>query len=208
MRVHFALEATVFPRVMKSGAYGRERRTNMNCKKILALLCMMTVLGILLTGCGKKAKEQWAYIHEPEKPALSFYEDGSAEFKDVKYTSYEITDKLIKLTDKKGTVSEFEYYDDGNQRYVYEGKNYRYAEGDDNTQLVGVWISGESSFEFTNKGTFMEDGTFPGYYRVQEDGKILLIYNDPFPDTVLKYELKDGGLTIYYPWPMTKFEKK
>lgn len=180
----------------------------MGFKRALALLCTTMLFVILLTGCGKTAKEQWAYIHDTEKPVLSFYEDGTAEFKDAKYASYEITDKAIKLTDKKGNVSEYEYYDDGETRYVYDDKTYSYAMGDDSSQLIGVWKSDEWSYQFTEKGTFLEDGYFPGYYQVREGGIIHLIYNDPFPDVDLRYELKDGKLIIDYPWPMVKYEKK
>ena len=180
----------------------------MSFKRVLALLCAVVVGCAALTGCGKKATEQWAYIHDTETPALSFYEDGSASFNKAKYTSYEITDKVIRLTDKKGDVTEYEYYDDGETRYVYDDVTYDYSMGEDSSQLIGVWTRGESSYQFTDKGTFMEDGVFPGYYRVQDDGTIRLIYNDPFQDTILKYRLEGGKLIINYPWPMIKMGAK
>ncbi len=184
----------------------------MSFKRLLLLICVLIVLGTVLTGCeGKRDKnveESWAYIHEPENPVLVFKKDGSASYLNKTYTKYELAENVIRFTAEDGTVIERDYYDNGDTRYVFEPISYEYTTGDDNTQLIGVWENANgNSYQFTAKGTFLEDGIFPGHYILGENGAIKLVYNDPFQDTTLYYVIKDGILTINYPWPMTKSKK-
>ena len=165
------------------------------------------LLCVAATGCGAKVKEQWAYSHEPEVAVLTFYDDGTAEFHDKEYKSYEITDTTIRLTKKNDEVLELKYYQGSdNRRFIYEKYTYSYTYGDNNSQLIGVWESGTLSFEFTEKGTFLEDGNFAGHYTVQDNGTIHLAYDAPIEDIELYYSLANGKLYIEYPWPYVQCE--
>jgi hypothetical protein len=71
-------------------------------------------------------------------------------------------------------------------------------------------VSGEKMvLLFTDKGTFLEDGYFPGYYTVDEANSTLkLVYNDQFEDTICYFRLEGDKLYIEYPWPMVKMSSK
>ena len=90
----------------------------MGRKKLFGLLCTIAACAVL-AGCGKQVKEQWAYTYELNEPVLIFYEDGSAEYKDDKYKSYEVTADHVRLTDKGGKTKEMKYYDSENGVLVH-----------------------------------------------------------------------------------------
>ena len=182
----------------------------MSKKTLLAIVGLLVVSAFCLAGCGKKdVTEEWGYAHDQSTPVLSFYKEGNAKYHDKDYKSYEITDKVIRLTDDKGNVTEIKYNDEKEKRYIYESKTYEYSYGDDSSQLPGVWENKDSaSFQFTVKGTFLEDGIFPGHYYVnEEEHSIRLAYNDPMPDIYLYYSIDNGILTIEYPWPLLKCDR-
>jgi hypothetical protein len=198
------------------GGFARtgEAVISMKVKKMLALFLILAACAMAFAGCGKskkKAKEEWAYPHDTKVPVLSFYEDGTARFKKKDYKRYEIGDNVIKLFDENDAVLEMVFVDKEETRYLLEKTVYHYNKqfGEDNTKLQGVWESDDNySFEFTEKGTFLEDGVLPGYYYADEEkGTIRLVYNDPVDDAVLYYSLENGDLIIEYPWPLVKAEK-
>jgi len=90
-----------------------------------------------------------------------------------------------------------------NGMLLYQSKEYTFDGGKDASKLIGMWRSGNSLFEFTEKGTFDEDGYFFGHYLIDEEaGTIKLMYEAPLEDTILYYNLDGEKLTIDYPWPM------
>lgn len=181
----------------------------MNKKSLLAVVFILIMSCAFLTGCKDDAEEAWGYAYDSNTPVLAFLKDGTAQYHDKDFKSYEVTDKVIRLTDDKGNVTEIKYYDDKEKRYIYENKSYEYTYGDDNTQLIGVWENADTaSFQFIAKGTFLEDGIFPGHYYVdEEEHSIKLAYNDPMPDIYLYYSIEGGILTIEYPWPLLKCDQ-
>lgn len=149
--------------------------------------------------------EHWAYIHDPSVEVLRIGEDGQAVYKGQKYKC-EKDDTYITLTDDEGQTQKLRYEMKKDKMLLYETTVYHYVSGKSSDQLIGLWQGGEGdrlSYEFTEKGTYLEDGVFPGHYLLDEEkGTIKLAYNDHFEDTYLYYKLEDGKLTIEYPWPM------
>ncbi len=182
----------------------------MNIKKLLALIAMMVVAAVVLTGCDKddpNIDKQWADAANPEAPCLIFYKDGTVKFEGVTYKSGKFTETDLELTKDDGTVISKKYFDDGKQRFIYKTLVYEKDAnlGNDGDSIVNAWrVKSETdgmSFQFTDKGTFMEDGAFYGYYILnEEEGTIKLAYDAPLTDVLLYYKLEDGKLVIEYPW--------
>lgn len=188
-------------------------------KKELLIRQISIILAIIfalsVTGCGETKAQQnadevalhgeWAYAHDENKTVAKFSEDGSAKLEGVKY-QYSCEDGYILLTDKEGKVKKMRYATEGDQMYLYVQSTYmRQPEGGD-SGIVGLWRSSEGwTFEFTNKGTFMEDGVLTGYYQVDETEKaIKLMYGEALSDTLFFYELTGDELFVEYPWLMIK----
>ena len=190
---------------------------------MLFLLCALTLV-LMLAACTTddpeeergSVTEQWAYMEDDKTPCLKLYEDGTAAFREArftagtkltKYKSYEWTDTTLKLTAEDGTVTEMRYYDTESKRYLYQKLTYDFYKGEDKDTLIGAWIrDNEWSFQFSDKGTFLEDGLWAGYYTVGEDHSIKLVYDTQgaFPDTTLYYSLENGKLILDYPFGMVK----
>jgi len=178
------------------------------------ILIVFFVLG--MSGCGKTqvvqtAEEialhgEWCYSHDEKKPVAVFSEDRSAKFEGVKY-QYTCEEGSINLTDKDGVVKKLRYLANGDKMYVYIQSTYTRQQEWGGTGIVGVWHCEEKgwTFEFTDKGTFMEDGALTGYYEVNEEsGTIKLMYLEALEDTVFFYELTDNTLSVEYPWLMIR----
>ena len=156
-------------------------------------------------GAGTVASESWAYVHEDTTEILRLYEDGRAIYKGNAY-SFEKSDDFLNLHGEKGEELKLRYAVKNDGMLLYEATTYHYVSGPSSEGLVGLWKGGEEdrlSYEFTDKGTYLEDGVFPGHYTLDEGaGTIKLMYNDHFEDIYLYYTLSDGELTIEYPWPL------
>lgn len=188
-----------------------------NGMKIFSVL-MLTVL--TLTGCGGKADvaqneyEQallgkWAYIHEPQEMVAVFKENGSAEFEKSKY-QFSSDGQFINLVDDTNENLKLRYLQNNDKMYVYIQGLYTREEGTEGEGIVGVWrCEGKNwTFEFSAKGTFMEEGAMTGYYEVDEAaGTVKLMYGEALEDTIFYYKLTDEGLFVEYPWLMIKMSK-
>lgn len=178
-------------------------------KKILAFITALAVSCSLLAGCGKADSEmklvgKWSYIHEPETMVIAIKSNGTAFYKDRKFDC-EVSDDFILLND--GTDSfNLRYVENSNGFDLYEQSTYeRTSEGDG---IVGTWKCNNETFEFTEEGTFSEDGIFPGHYFVSEDGSsVRLAYNDPIQDTTLYISIDKDEMFVEYPWPMVPTTK-
>ena len=179
------------------------------------ILIILFALGI--SGCGKQEIQQnadeialqgeWYYVHDESETVAVFSADGSAKFEGVKY-QYTCDGEYINLTDKDGAVKKLRYMTDGDKKmYVYIQSTYtRQPEGND-SGIVGVWrCEAEGwAYEFTDKGTFMEDDVLTGYYEVNEESHtIKLMYEKSLADTIFYYELAGDELSVEYPWLMIK----
>lgn len=175
---------------------------------IMSVICMV--------GCEKDAIEQnsneftlygeWCYVHDEDAVVAEFSEDGSAEFEGEEYR-YTSDSQYINLSSEDGTVKKLRYLPEGTDMYIYIQSVYTRKDGNGGESIVGVWYCEDKgwSFEFTNKGTFMEDGVLTGYYEVDEEAKtIKLMYETALEDTVFYFERTENGLAIEYPWLMRK----
>ncbi len=178
----------------------------MKIRKFLLFPVYAVLIILCLCSCDKKSNtlESWAYNYEPAAEALKLCDDGTAVFDGTAYT-YTKDDSHIILTDSSGQVQNMRYVTDGDGIVIYKIKTYVPAADFEHNGVIGIWYENNSSFQFTDKGTFLEDNVFPGHYFVNEEqGTITLCYNDPFEDTVFYYSLDGDNLRIEYPWPMVK----
>ena len=189
-------------------------------KKVSILL--IAVISILtFSGCSKKNKPSkaieedgiygsWAYIHDKETEVAVFYKDGTAKYENKDY-DFKCDNEFISLTDKNGDTQKMRYTLDDEGMYLYINTTYLYDGDGKPDGLVGVWSCKEKnwSFEFTDKGTFKEDGYFPGIYTVDEDKSTFkLAYTDHFEDTECYYSIDNDQLSIEYPWRMVRTVRK
>ncbi len=180
-------------------------------------IILIILFTLCISGCGKQEVQQnadeiallgeWYYVHDENETVAVFSADGSAKFEGVKY-QYTCDGEYINLTDKDGAVRKLRYMSDGDKKmYVYIQSTYtRQPEGND-SGIVGVWRSEDKgwAYEFTDKGTFMEDDVLTGYYEVNEEAHtIKLMYEKALADTVFFYELAEDELSVEYPWLMIK----
>ncbi len=200
----------------------------MKKKKRIILCCVLTCLVFAFGGCAGTVKESseeswtdgqeagtegdraesWAYIHEPGTEILRLENDGKAVYKGENY-DYIKDEGFITLTDGQGRDLKMRYVEEEGSMLLYERTAYQYREVDGVKRdgLIGLWEDEEEhwTYEFTAKGTFLEDKIFPGYYFVDEEaGTIKLVYNDHFEDTYVYYQIDGDELIIEYPWPMVR----
>ncbi len=174
---------------------------------------MSVMLGIILTvsilslvGCGG-TKDQffgdWAYNHDTENTIISFKTSNNAVYEGQKY-KYTFDDTFITLTSKDNEIK-LRYQMDQDEMILYQPELYVYVGDETPDGLIGSWMNENNwSFEFTTDGTFRENDYFPGYYFLNEDGSVKLVYNDHFPDATLYYTIDGTQLTVEYPWTMVK----
>ena len=214
--------------------FQEERAAKMKKRKIVVLGALMISMALLLGGCNnttdnrntqtetstenrlpnktKSDGESWAYNYEPGTEVLWLGNDGSAVFKGAA-CRYEKDENYITLKAETGESLKFRYGMKKDDLVIYEATAYHYVSGNatEENPLIGLWQGGAEdrlSYEFTDKGTYLEDGIFPGHYSVDgEQGTIKLMYNDHFEDTYIYYSFDDGKLVIEYPWPMVKTQE-
>lgn len=178
-------------------------------KRFISLL--LIVLFVFMTACGAQSgvatpKGKWAYIHDEETPILVLKSGGKAVYHGDNYI-YTLNDGYMELLADNTDVLKLRYTMDGEDMYLYEHTTYTYSGEGEPDGLVGLWIDEADNweFEFTDAGTFREDGYFPGYYSVDEAaGTFKLMYNDQFEDTVCYYAIEGNELLVEYPWHMVR----
>lgn len=205
-------------------------RDTWSMNKKAAILCLLLALILCLSaGCedkknkdGEKAgekvdeniAERWAISSERDEPVMIFYKDGTADFYGTKYKSYEVGTQFINFTSEDGTVTPIRYYEETDtegtlRRFVYRSSDYKLVPGllEGDGPVVGYWQCGGLTYQFTAKGTFLEDGALPGHYTVfQANGEsgIVLSYDGHLSDTILFYKLNGDTMTVDYPWALVK----
>ncbi len=194
---------------------------------LIILTCVLLSAVLTLGGCTKEKNtaqgnttsaeenanvvvggQSWAYVHEPETEILKLGENGKAVFKGKIY-SYVQDGDFLKFTDDDGNETKVRFTKGlAGKMNLYERTEYHYAGISKPDGIIGYWAGGEEdrlSYEFTTKGTYLEDGIFPGYYSEDpENGTIKLMYNDHFEDTTIYYEVNGDKLIIDYPWPLVE----
>lgn len=185
-------------------------------KNIVCFAVVFLALVVCAVGCKKEDVQQndyekkllgkWAYVHDTKETVAEFKKDGSAKFEGKKY-QYTCDDQFIELTDKNEEVTKLRYLLEEDRMYVYIQSTYTRQPEIPGDTMVGVWKCEAKgwTFEFTEKGTFMEDGALTGYYTIEEEtGTVRLVYGEALDDTVFYYSLDGDELYIEYPWLMLK----
>ncbi len=178
---------------------------------VVLIVCMI----LALAGCGKKGDPDkfagsWAYIHDSETEIVNFDGYGEARYKGSTW-KYTFDDNFITMTPSEGDPVKHHYYMDDSEFRFFETTVYGYTGEGTPDGIVGLWKDDTTKweFEFTAKGTFMEDGYFPGQYILdEENGSVKLVYNDMFPDAIVYYSVSGNQLTLDYPWNMVKCSAK
>ena len=181
-------------------------------KTALAVFIVLILTG--LCSCSAKNPEEnaagnageycgsWAYIHDKDTEILKLGTDGKAKYLGTAYT-YVFTDGYIELTASDGTVARMKFIPQYDYMLLYEPKVYSWDGDGEPDGIVGMWKNGNLSFEFTDKGSYNEDGVFPGHYTLnEEEHSIKLAYNDHFADIYLYYRIEGNKLMIEYPSPV------
>ncbi|HEX3022227.1 MAG TPA: hypothetical protein VHP81_07530, partial [Lachnospiraceae bacterium] len=191
-------------------------------KKYLSTFFAVVLMLLWITACGKNENDtatsnealeicgSWAYIHDKETAIAVFREDGSAQYEGQDY-SFECDSQFIKLKDSKGETIQLRYVLDKKGMYLYSNNTYTFCGEDEPNGLVGEWSCAEKNwtYAFTEKGTFLEDGYFPGYYSVDDESSTFkLVYNDHFEDTVCYFQLEGNKLQVEYPWRMVRMNEE
>lgn len=188
----------------------------------LPFFLAIVLIMLLMTACSNNKNDtsisseakaicgSWAYIHDKETAIAVFHEDGTAEYEGKDY-SFECDSQFIELTNKGGETIKLRYTFIDGDMYLYSNNTYTFDGEGEPSGLIGEWSCKEKnwSYIFTDNGTFMEDGFFPGYYTVDDQNSTFkLVYNDHFEDTVCYYSLDENKLSIEYPWHMVHTSNK
>lgn len=194
----------------------------MKTTKYLPIIFAIVLLLLLMTACGKNKNDtaisnealgicgSWAYIHDQDTAIAIFHEDGTAQYEGKDY-SFECDSQYIKLKDTDGETKQLRYTPDDKGMYLYSNNIYTFCGEGEPEGLVGEWSCADKnwSYSFTEAGTFLEDGYFPGYYTVDDENSTFkLVYNDQFEDTVCYFRLEENQLSIEYPWRMVRISAK
>ena len=193
-------------------------------KKIVLMLLLVSSLSVLY-GCSKESSEleSWAYIYDKATEILRLNSDGTASYelkvyedgKQVKkkqeYSSYIKDDSFITLKDENGGELKIRYIKTDTGIDLYEKTEYTAILRKSENGIAGVWADKNNSdyfYEFTEEGTFNEDGYFTGIYSLDEkEGIINLTYDGNSSKAVLYYTILGDSVFIEYPWPMVRTEK-
>ena len=197
-----------------------KRGKYMKIAKVLPTFFLIVLMVLLMTACGKndtaksedaqKISGSWAYIHDRETEIAVFREDGIAQYEGKDY-SFECDSQFINLKDTDGETIQLRYALDDEGMYLYSNNTYTFSGEGEPNGLIGEWTYEEKnwSYSFTEEGTFLEEGYFPGYYTVDDENSTFkLTYNDQFEDTVCYFRLEENNLHIQYPWRMVRISDK
>ncbi|MDF2485613.1 MAG: hypothetical protein K0S61_4554 [Anaerocolumna sp.] len=194
----------------------------MKTTKFLPTFFAVVLILVLMTACAKNKNDtaisnealgicgSWAYIHDKETAIAVFRDDGNAQYEGKDY-SFDCDSQFIKLKDTDGETIQLRYALDDEGMYLYSNNTYTFSGEGEPDGLVGEWSCAEKywSYSFTEAGTFMEDGYFPGYYTVEDENSTFkLVYNDHFEDTVCYFRIEENKLHIDYPWRMVRMNDK
>lgn len=174
----------------------------------LILLFALCAAGTAVSESTQIAAGDWAFNHAPEESVLLLREDGTAVFRGQEY-SWTGDGEFIRLAAEGGEEISLRFVTTEEKTLLYIPSEYIREEDYPGEGLYGAWVGKEhegSTFIFRDDNRFLEDGTFTGTFRIdEEDGTFLLIYPEYFDDTLCYFRL-DGNnvLTVDYPWPMVE----
>lgn len=190
--------------------------------KYVRIYIVMVLILLVMTACGKDKGDtvetsghlgiygDWSYIHDKDKEVVEFRKDNTAQYEGKEYT-FEYDSQFIKLKGVEGETIRLRYKLDDMGMYLYSNNTYTFSDEGKPTGLVGKWLCAEKnwSYAFTEGGTFLEDGYFPGNYTVDDKkATFKLDYKDQFEDTVCYFRIVENQLHVEYPWRMVRYSAK
>ena len=186
----------------------------MKFKRIVLAATLLAITAAVCVGCGKKTDlsaeavklvGSWAYNHDSKTEIIRLKSNGTAKYNKEKYT-FEADGTFITLTDDAGQTQTLRYVLESDGMLLYQTTEYTYSGAGEPEGIIGTWENPNKwSFEFTEEGTFMEDGYFPGYYILDSaSNSAKLIYTDQFEDTTIYFQESGTSLAVEYPWKMVK----
>lgn len=180
---------------------------------IRKLVCLLLLFALCAVGTAVSESTQitagdWAFTHAPEESVLLLREDGTAVFKGQEY-SWTGDGEFIRLAAEGGEEISLRFVSTEEKTLLYIPTEYIRAEEYPGEGLYGAWIGKEhegSTFIFREDNRFLEDGTFTGTFRIDEEaGSFLLVYIRYFDDTLCYFHMEgNDALTVDYPWTMVE----
>ena len=171
----------------------------MKTGRFVSVVLCAVLIAAAACGCQKsETLESWAYSYESGAEALKLCNNGTAVFDGNDYT-YTKDNDHINLKDKSGQELKMRYTVSGDEMTLYKVSSYTLNADYDADGLIGVWNCGNSAFEFTDKGTFLEDNIFPGHFLVDEEAGTMRTYivRDNRSSELVGYFSIKAGLISY-----------
>lgn len=151
----------------------------------------------------------WAFASDPAALILRINENGTAQYRDAEYT-LEDDGRYLLLTDASGKLLRIRYRVSDKNAWLYVPMNYTRKEGTTGEGIRGVWNldgSEDGFFEFSDKGTFLEDGLFDGTYTVDDEaGSFVLTYPQYFGETTCYFSINGESMIVEYPWLLVEWK--
>ncbi len=170
------------------------------------LLCFSILLPAFAAGF---PQGQWAVTSDAAAPILQLNEDGTALYDGSQY-AWEDDGQFLLLKGDQEEVLHLRYQVTEKAPWIFKPMNYTRKEGTTGEGIRGVWnLDGSDMgfFEFSDKGTFLEDGLFDGTYKVDyEAGSFTLVYTKYLDDTVCYFTIDGDRMIVEYPWMLVEWK--
>ena len=186
-----------------------KKRVSLTGAVLVILLCFSVIAA---AGAEGFPAGDWAFIHAPEESVLLLREDGTAVLKGREYTWQDDAENGFLRFASDGEETSLRYLVTEDKVQLYFPAEYNRVEDVPGEGLIGAWIGKDSemsTFIFRQDNMFLEDGTFTGTFRQdQETGSLLLAYVKYFDDTLCYFSLEGNDvLKVDYPWSMVETQK-
>ena len=181
-------------------------------KKSLVVMAAVVLLFSVLAVCPASAEGfpagGWAFASDPAALVLQINEDGTAQYQGKGY-GFEDESPYLLLTDAAGEALRLRYLVTEKNLWLYVPMNYTRKEGTTGEGIRGVWNldgSEKGFFEFSEKGTFLEDALFDGTYSVDyEAGSFVLTYPRYLEETTCYFSIDEDRMVVEYPWLLVEW---
>ena len=186
-----------------------KKKVSLTGAVLVILLCFSV---IVTAGAEGFPAGDWAFIHAPEESVLLLREDGTAVLKGREYTWQDDAENGFLRFASEGEETALRYLVTEDKIQLYFPVEYNRVEDVPGEGLIGAWIGKDSemsTFIFRQDNMFLEDGTFTGTFRQDnETGSLLLAYIKYFDDTLCYFSLEGNDvLKVDYPWSMVETQK-
>ena len=180
------------------------------CCKLWRKLFLLILIGCVSFAVTCGAEEacpllgDWAFDYEPAVSVLTVREDGTALWNGAEY-AWEDDGTFLLLKNGEGEEMSLRYLVKEDKVQIFLAGAYTRTAKDKDEEIFGAWKkdgSYGSSFIFEKDMRFMEDSTFVGSFRVDEEAGIFTLMYEPaiFEDTTCYFTWEGDHMTVEYPW--------